>query len=83
MTTIPEVTRGAILREFRRLCDLVDQAERHEYVSVTGERAIGLLAMDDAIRMRDTYRERADAVLKTATEGEVIRHGNERDCSDR
>lgn len=45
-------TRNGILREFRRLCDIVDKAE-----------AEGLLDMDDAIAMRDRYRDRADVVL--------------------
>lgn len=56
-------TRNGILSEFRRLCDRVDKAERHEYVTEDGERMVGLIGMDDAIRMRDTYRERADVVL--------------------
>lgn len=55
-------TRGTILREFRRLCDIVDKAE-----------ADGLLDMDDAIRMRDRYRERADVVLDHFKRKEKVR----------
>ena len=57
-----EITRGAILREFRRLCDVVDKAETD-----------GLLDMDDAIRMRDRYRDRADLVLDFFKKAEKVR----------
>lgn len=71
--TIQEVTRGTVLREFRRLCDLIDQAERHEYINVDKEPTIGLIGMDDAIRMRDTYRDRADVVLDALKMREKVR----------
>lgn len=58
----PEVTRGSVLREFRRLCDLVDEAE-----------AAGLLDMDEAIAMRDRYRERADVILDHFRQGQKVR----------
>lgn len=57
-----ETTRGIVLREFRRLCDVIDEAERQ-----------GLLDMDDAIRMRDMYRDRADAVLNVLRQREKVR----------
>lgn len=46
-------TRGEILREYHRLCGLVNEAEIVH----------GLLDVDQAQAMRDRYRERADAVL--------------------
>jgi hypothetical protein len=57
-----EITRGAILREFRRLCDVIDEAE-----------AAGLLDMDEAIAMRDRYRDRADLVLDFFKRAEKVR----------
>lgn len=57
-----EITRNAVLREFRRLCDVVDEAER-----------AGLLDMDDAIAMRDRYRDRADMVLDHFKQREKVR----------
>lgn len=56
------ITRNSVLREFRRLCDVIDRAE-----------AEGLLDMDDAIRMRDRYRDRADQVLDHFRKAEKVR----------
>lgn len=47
------MTRGEILREYFRLCDLVNKVEVET----------DLLDTDEAQEMRDRYRERADAVL--------------------
>lgn len=46
------VTRNAIIREYFRLCDLVNEAEQAD-----------LLDAADAQGMRDRYHDRAEAVL--------------------
>lgn len=62
MVEVPEITRGSLLREFRRLCDVVDEAE-----------AAGLLDMNEAIAMRDRYRDRADVILGYFKHGQRVR----------
>lgn len=57
------MTEKEIMREFWRLCDLVTAAEKHEWTDEDGETHVGLLDVDEGQRMRDEYRERADAVL--------------------
>lgn len=46
------MTRNAIIREYFRLCDIVNDAEQGD-----------LLDADEAQRMRDRYHDRAEAVL--------------------
>ena len=46
------MTRDQIIREFHRLCGIVNDAEQKDW-----------LDMDQALAMRERYRERADAVL--------------------
>lgn len=80
------MTANEVMREFWRLCDLVTEAERHEFVTPEGERVVGLLDVEEAQAMRDRYRERADAVLEAirkqekegAPRGNVAKavHGN-------
>lgn len=58
------MTEREVMREFWRLCDLVTEAERYEWVTPEGERVIGLIDVDEGQAMRDGYRDRADAVLE-------------------
>lgn len=56
------MTRNAIIREYFRLCELVNNAEEND-----------LLDTDEAQAMRERYHERAEAVLAHYRKGQKVR----------
>jgi hypothetical protein len=77
------MTRDEVIREFHRLCAIVNEAEMEREHTVFAEDDLAqmvpikvkfaLLGTEEAQAMRDRYRERADAVIDALRKTEKVR----------